>query len=458
MQRLLLSLGFVILSCSPPDEAAQTTKSQGKYISPTKGLTLDCAKKLWASKEAFPEKASRLLRLIDKDEPQEFDCDKPIAIFVHGWIVGERTPFLHARKWREKGYNTLVFEWYAVGGDPFAIFSKPGKFSRQAEDDLATALRNIKYKMGANHSPDIHLIGHSFGAKVATGASALAGCSRIELFQRKATEQESEPESAPTNNSDALVMGEKIGVSEDTFGIKTGGLAGCPRITRLTMLDPALLIDYAQPHTIGCNTIVDNSSDDNFAKPDMGALLNNPNHQSSNIQEEASRILAAVLAVKSKGIKIENYAANVANFNSSKLSSLVPTSIVTKRSILPCRISMDGLSITDVHSYLVDRYLASITDTEEPQLVDEDGKPLPPESGTAISPRTQLTALRESGIVYQISDEQDEKKSSLGSMLFKLINVKDMRFILDMNACPQGVWVPSGERCDRTAIKIEVDI
>lgn len=237
-----------IASCKP------AAKNQDAKVKQTLGEI--CLS--WKASNAQGE--SRLVMLDNDGAPlgKDFDipCDAPIVVFVHGWVFDgkNRTLFSHTKKWREAGYITLAFEWNAFGPDPLQIYSAG---SVKAGKDFAKMLLEFRDQLTEKYRGFVHLVGHSFGAKVALDSAVISGCyigREHELrraLQSSLTKKKAESEkpgvALETEEEQKLAqLSEKLkplgGISADKTLFSYAAHNKCVEISRVTLLDPALLI------------------------------------------------------------------------------------------------------------------------------------------------------------------------------------------------------------------------
>jgi pimeloyl-ACP methyl ester carboxylesterase len=258
--------------------------------------------------------------------PVAIGCEQPLAIFVHGWsTTGDPTEFTHAQLWRQRGFVTMVFRWHDLSSHP--SFSKVfAKGSVTAAQRLTKELSALHQSLGNRFTGEIRLIGHSFGAKVAADATA-----RVLPLE---------------------------GTSDYDRVIGEGASDHHVPVARLTLLDPAVFVDWSESELSLCPRL----------RIGFGTKDANAENPSSEVQNESGQLLA-ILSMIPSTTRVEVYSTNVASTFSFSLARKFPVQTLTKKSMFSCYVEFEGLGPTEIHEQVVPGYLSSIAGSA-PMLVE----------------------------------------------------------------------------------------
>lgn len=331
-----LIFAFSVLSaCTELPETGESNEQSAADLLPQNSGKQTCGK-LTAQASAF-NGLPLGLSVVDaggqtRSGAVQLDCNKDVAIFVHGWSQsGTPTAFEHADLWQKHGFQTLVFRWHDlsshVGFNQAFLHN-----TREAAVRLESALRDLYARLGGSrYKKEIRVIGHSFGAKVAI--EAIANVTPLEGLA------ESRLASA---------------ASDDTGTQMQNGLfaeLNVP-VARLALLDPAVFANWNDGRMALC--------------PMWQLNLEAVKNQDPALGEEVSRV-RALLGMIPGSTQIELFATNVASTFSYQLSRRMQLQTLTRSSFLDCFISFEDLNLVEVHNAVVSGYLESI-DRDSPRL------------------------------------------------------------------------------------------
>ena len=333
------------------------------------------------------------LSLIDssgsKQDRGNLKCSKKAVIFVHGWTKESPTPFHHSDLWRSAGYNTFVFEWVELArGGAFEVFAQN---TPKAAAKLVSAVNKLEKQIAGL---DLQIVGHSFGSKVTIEAASKLARPLQLLPQFQNRDLRASGGSTTNATSDSRLQLTEFSTSAADLGGPSSGPTNRDifnvnrakptlRLTRLTLLDPATLLDLGEAEKI-CNAV------------SVGRPSRSLNYTiSSELRSKISLIMGF-------GTKIESYATNVAGIVSTSLPNMVPTLDMT----VGCGLKQRGRNIIETHNLVVSDYFASIAENSPPKLVDDKGAVI----GNVFSAVTPTQQLPSRGIRYDIVNESDAAK------------------------------------------------
>lgn len=352
------SLAFTLLigamaSCSNTPETDASEEQSPADLTPLQEETQGCGQ-LTAQTSEF-NGLPLGLSVVDANSQTptgavQLDCNKDVAIFVHGWsLSGTPTAFEHADLWQKNGFQTLVFRWHDLSSNVSfgAAFLDN---TRQAADRLTSALRHLYTQLGGSkYKKEIRIIGHSFGAKVAI--EAVSNVTPIEGLEK-------------SRQASAATAGTNIETHSDLSSDHYVPVA------RLSLLDPAVFANWSDGKLPLCPNLYLNFETAKDEDPDLG--------------EEVSRV-SSLLGMIPSSTQIELYATNMASTLSYQLSRRMQLQTLTRPSVLNCFVSFEDLNWVEVHNAVVSGYLESI-DREAPRL-QGDG----PSMNSAATPTAELS-------------------------------------------------------------------
>lgn len=347
---LLACISTLVISCKPKQvSSVQNTAEQncGEWLDP------DLAQS--------PRGPRGLIRMNGKTPiftRTSLDCNKPIALFIHGWAEGDDDPSIAPfdSTWAAQ-YQTFQFYWSELSsGDAITTYVDG---SAKAADYLKRALVNLSSVMrgAGGNIPEIHLIGHSFGSKIAIEIThELTRFYNIppSSIQAPPPSSAQTPPPPPANPSR---LGGPIsrGINDITIN------PSIIKITRLTLLDPALFLDSTQALRI--------------CQWNIGVTSNGQTVETA-FSASASNLRIALTAIRGlqgdpeKEIKLEAYSTNVGTLFSPSLYRYTPVLDLTAsgqgiigffEKIIGCKISQYNRSLFDVHVSVIDEYFASLS-------------------------------------------------------------------------------------------------
>jgi pimeloyl-ACP methyl ester carboxylesterase len=319
------TLGLVALSLVASTGCSRDSVSSGDAVvsSSASGVSFDPRTNCGVFQPGLSKRNNLLLGLSIVDGNGQsienkslLDCNRDVVIFVHGWSLnGVPTEFFHADLWRSRGFETFVYRWHDLASNPSfeTVFESN---SVTAARDLETALRQLRTKLGSGFKGEIRLVGHSFGAKVAADVT-----SRV----------------APMNGE----------VEYDAIN-GTSHAASYVHVARLTLLDPAVFVDWREDEISLC--------------PMLRIGLDKRNEEvetESAVQSEVGR-LNALLSLIPESTKVEVFATNVSSTFSFSLARRFPLQTLTKAAVFGCYIKFEGLDLGQIHDLVVPGYFSSI--------------------------------------------------------------------------------------------------
>jgi pimeloyl-ACP methyl ester carboxylesterase len=396
----LLSLAVGLTACGL--DSGANVQAAGNTTAKTCGVQTEAGTGrllLGAEKTQVVDGLALGLAVVDGDgfapkKAQAVACDRNIVIFVHGWSQGGTpTEFAHPDLWQKRGFQTLVFRWHDVSGASFEpVFVNN---SRLAVSRMEKQLRDLYGRLGGSgFKHEIRLVGHSFGAKVATEVTSRIG-TLVETSSGKTVQSDSEE------------------------------LNGVP-ISRLTLLDPAVFADWNSTEWSLCPLLRLG------LEPDAKAVGNENIQNADPVTEEANRTLA-VMSMLPKATKVEVYATNVASAFSYSLANRFAVQTLTKSTAFGCFIRFDGLDMVQVHRSVVDGYFSSIADAA-PRL-EGDGNGPGRELLSAAVPTSKM--VTKPG--WYVLKEGDPRKD-WGRQVFVKKNVPNEYFKIELgNRCADSV-------------------
>lgn len=330
------------------------TFSAGELVAETNSRSqADCG--IWQDPEAR-DLSPRPIGLVKMNQaevafgPACLDCHKPFAIFVHG-RANQYLPTLAPfdEHWSEQ-YQTFEFFWsdIAQGSAPVVYTNNTLKAERRLQQALNSLARHLQAH--GQKSMQIHLIGHSFGAKI----SSKVAFKLSRLWRPRSQATSPSPKKQPRQGSAADLGGPiSVGIGDGSFFEPID-----IQIERLTLLDPALFLDSLDAIEI-CRWQFQAVDDRNQAIPTV-------------FSEQAMMLRAALGTLQSAGVKIETYATNVAVIFSKRLANYGPVLDLTQKGdgllgfleeIFGCMISQFGRDTDEVHFRVVDEYFSSLSES-----------------------------------------------------------------------------------------------
>jgi pimeloyl-ACP methyl ester carboxylesterase len=324
---VVVSLGMALSACGL--ESGGTVQAAGSATGKTCGVMTEPGTGrllLGAEKTQIVDSLALGLAVVDGNgiapkQAQKVGCDKDIVIFVHGWSQGGTpTEFAHPDLWQKRGFQTLVFRWHDISGSSFEPVFVTN--SRIAVTRFEKQLRELYGRLGrSGFQHEIRLVGHSFGAKVATEVTSRIG-TLVETNAGKTVQSDSEE------------------------------LNGVP-ISRLTMLDSAVFADWNNSEWSLCPLL-------RLGLEPAAKGVGNENSQNADpVTEEANRTLA-VMSMLPPATKVEVFSTNVASAFSYSLANRFAVQTLTKSTAFGCFIRFDGLDMVQVHKSVVAGYFSSI--------------------------------------------------------------------------------------------------